>query len=253
MTKLILHNRTPPIATITLNRPQRHNSFVPEMLAELLHALHEVEAAEDVRVLVLQANGRSFSTGGDVKGFYLQRDNIKPYAQQLVGLLNEVILALVNLPVPVVTAVHGIVTGGALGLLLASDVVLMAPEAGITPYYGVVGFSPDGGWTAMLPHIISRQRAAAVLLQNETITAEQAVAWGIASRIAPADQIRDEAAAVARTIAGMRGSSHHHTHRLLRDFYPDLAERLEAERTRFVRQIATDEALQGMREFLRAE
>lgn len=253
MPELILLETTPPIATITLNRPQRHNSLVPEMLAELLDVLNVVEADDDVRAVVLQANGRSFSTGGDVKGFYLQRDNIKPYARQMVGLLNDVILTLVGLPVPVVTAVHGNVTGGSMGLVLASDVVLVVPEVGFTPYYSVVGFSPDGGWTAMLPEIIGRQRTAAILLQNDTITAEQAVAWGLAARLVSADEIQDAATAVAHTIAAMQPGSVRHTRHLLRGLQPNLAARLEAERTRFVRQIATAEALQGMREFLRVE
>ena len=119
------------------------------------------------------------------------------YAQEVVGLLNEVILALIDLPVPVVACVHGPVTGGSLGLVLAADLILVAPEASFTPYYSVIGPSPDGGWTAMLPAVIGEKRAAAVLMLNETISAEQAVAWGMAQRIVPGDVIRDEAQRVA--------------------------------------------------------
>ncbi|MGD2176725.1 MAG: enoyl-CoA hydratase/isomerase family protein, partial [Anaerolineae bacterium] len=182
--ELVLLERAGPVAVLTLNRAERHNSLVPPLLAELLAALEVVRSEPDVRAAVLQANGRSFSTGGDVGGFHAHMDDLgdcvdpAAYASKIVSLLNRVILALVELPVPVVAAVHGIVTGGSLGLVLGCDVVLVAPEAGFTPYYRVVGFSPDGGWTAMLPAIIGPKPAAEVLLRNLTIAAEQAVAWG---------------------------------------------------------------------------
>src|SRR5512137_114416 len=121
MSQLILLETRDNIATLTLSRPERHNSLVPEFLREILNAVAHVGAQAEVRALVLQANGRSFSTGGDVRAFYDHRDNIEPYAHDVVGLLNQVIVALVRLPMPIVVAVHGLVTGGSLGLVLASD------------------------------------------------------------------------------------------------------------------------------------
>ncbi|MEW5719317.1 MAG: enoyl-CoA hydratase/isomerase family protein, partial [Chloroflexota bacterium] len=218
-------------------------------LRELLTALAEVEYS-DARALILQANGRSFSTGGDVQAFYDQRDNIEPYASKIVSLLNQVIVAMARLPMPIVAAVHGIVTGGSLGLVLASDIVLVAPEASFTPYYSVVGFSPDGGWTAMLPEVIGRKRAAKVLLLNKTIGAEQAVAWGIASRVVPSAEIRDQARVVADEIAQKKAGSIWRAKRLLWSDVDALAARLEAERQYFVQQIVTPEVQQGMESFL---
>jgi 2-(1,2-epoxy-1,2-dihydrophenyl)acetyl-CoA isomerase len=203
-----------------------------------------------IGAVVLQANGRSFSTGGDLGGFYEHTDDLEAYAGEIVGLLNRVILALVDLPVPVVAAVQGMVTGGSLGLVLGSDVALVAPEASFTPYYGIVGFGPDGGWTAMLPAIIGSKRAASVLLRNLTITAEQAVAWGLASRVVPDERIREEALAAAQEIADQKTGSVRHAKRLLGLAYGDLAARLEAERARFVEQIGTEEARQGIVTFL---
>jgi enoyl-CoA hydratase/carnithine racemase len=146
--------------------------------------------------------------------------------------------------------VHGLVTGGSLGLVLGCDTVLVAPGAQFTPYYSVVGFSPDGGWTAMLPGIIGSRRASEVLMRNLTITAEQAVAWGLASRVVPAERIRDEAQNLARDLAGQKPGSLGQTKRLLGLAYGDLATRLEAERARFIEQIGTEEARQGIVSFL---
>jgi 2-(1,2-epoxy-1,2-dihydrophenyl)acetyl-CoA isomerase len=250
MGELVLAERVGPVAVLTLNRAERHNSLVPGFLAEILAAIETAGAQRGVRAIVLRANGRSFSTGGDLRGFYEHLDDLEAYASETVGLLNQVILAMIELPVPIVAAVHGIVTGGSLGLVLASDVVLVAPEASFTPYYSVVGFSPDGGWTALLPASVGLKRAGEVLMRNQTISAEQAVAWGLASRVVPADRIREEALKVARELAAMKAGSIGHTKAILGPACHDLEARLEAERARFVQQIATEEARRGIEAFL---
>lgn len=251
MTNLALLETHNQIATLTLNRPERHNSLVPEFLREMLSALGQVNQQTELRALALQANGRSFSTGGDVQGFYDHRDNIEPYASEIVGLLNQVIVAMVKLPMPIVAAVHGIVTGGSIGLVLASDIVLVAPEASFTPFYSIVGFSPDGGWTAMLPSTIGQKRVIEILMLNQTITSEQAVLWRMANRIVPANEIREQAQTVAESIAQKKWGSIQRTKRLLWQDADALAASLEQERQKFCEQIVTAEALDGMEEFLK--
>jgi enoyl-CoA hydratase/carnithine racemase len=220
------------------------------LLEDLLRQLEKAKTMPDTRAVVLQANGRSFSTGGDVSRFVSHLDNLEAYAQRIVGLLNQTILSLLNLPFPVVGAVHGIVTGGSMGLVLACDLVLVAPEVTFTPYYSVVGFSPDGGWTAMLPEIIGSKRTATVLIKNKSITAEEALAWGLADMIVARERIQPEALRVAQDIAGKEPGSIRRTKRLLLDYQGDVARRLEAERIRFVQQIVTSEARAGMATFL---
>ncbi len=250
MSQLVLHEQAGPLSILTLNRPERHNSLVPALLEELLVQIKDAGSQTELRVVILQANGRSFSTGGDMGGFYQHLDDIGSYAYEIVGLLNQVILALRALPVPVVAAVHGLVTGGSLGLVLAADGVLVSPKASFTPYYSVVGFSPDGGWTTMLPGLIGLKRTAGILMHNRTVTAEQAVAWGLADRIVPASQIRQQALADAEAIVSKKRGSLRHTKRLLAAGDGDLAKRLEKERARFVRQIRTAEARQGILDFM---
>jgi len=250
MKELVQSDRVGTVAILTLNRPERHNSLVPELLEELLAHLAQLEADPGIRAVILQANGRSFSTGGDLTGFAAHLDALEAYARQIVGLLNQAILALLQLPAPVIAAVHGIVTGGSLGLVLACDLVLVTPEVTFTPYYSVVGFSPDGGWTAMLPTIIGPKRAAAVLMQNQGISADQALAWGLANQIVPGDSIQAEALRVAQDIAAKKPGSIQRTKRLLLGNQGDLARRLEEERLRFVQQIVTPEAREGIAAFL---
>ncbi len=245
---LVKTQRDGPVATLTLARPKRHNSLVPALLNDLLEAFGDVEADSAVRAVVLAAEGRSFSTGGDVKAFFAAGDDLADYASETVGLLNEVIMRMIRLPKPIVAAVHGMVTGGSLGLVLASDVVLVAPAVTITPWYSVVGFSPDGGWTAMLPSLIGTKRTALLLLANQSISAEQAVDWGIAAEVT--SSVAERAATVAAEIAAMEQGAVRSAKRLL---YPDvepLEAALEAERQAFVEQIVTAEARKGMAAFL---
>lgn len=246
--ELVLTDIAGPVATVTLNRPGRHNSLVPELLAELLHAIAACEADSGVRVIVLRATGRSFSTGGDLRGFRQHRDEIARYAHELVGLLNDAVMRLYDCRVPVIAVVNGQVTGGALGLVLASDIVLVTERASFAPYYVEAGFSPDGGWTAILPDVIGRTRASTVQLPNQAITAEQALDWGLATAYADVDGLEQAVAELCEQIVGKKAGSMTCTRRLLQP--TDLERRLERERERFVEQIVTREAGAGMAAWL---
>jgi enoyl-CoA hydratase/carnithine racemase len=201
-------------------------------------------------VVILKASGPSFSTGGDVLEFYNHRHEIAVYANELLGLLNRVIAAMMNCPVPIVAAVHGIVTGGSLGLVLGADIILITPETSFTPYYSEVGFSPDGGWTAILPSLIGAQRVAEILICNRSITAEQAVSWGLANRIVPSEQIQAEALNTARQIIKIAPVSVKMSKALLSSTDEQLISRLDEERTLFIDQIQSEEAFLGMKRFL---
>lgn len=253
---LIIQERHGTTAILTLNRPERHNSLIPELLNELLESLSSVAADTSIRAVLLKANGRSFSTGGDVQEFMRHADKparLERYARELVGLLNETILALMKFPVPVIVCVHGIVTGGSLGLVLASDIALLTPEASLTPFYATVGFSPDGGWGALLPRIIGTKRAAEILFTDTTLTAMEAVALGLVNRIVHREELKNEALALATTIAQKQASAAASAKCLLHRDIHDVATALEDERSRFVAQILTDEARSGMERFLAAK
>ncbi len=236
------------VATVTLNRPERHNSLVPAILREFGNAIASCEEEPGAGVLVVRAAGQSFSTGGDLRGFREHAADIAEYAHELVGLLNDAIIRLYDCRLPVITLVNGQVTGGAFGFVLASDIVLVTDRASFTPYYAEAGFSPDGGWTALLPAVVGRTRASTLLLLNQTITAEQALDWGLATAFADSSGQDEALEILCEQILGMKAGSIVCTRRLLRP--GDLESRLEAERTRFVEQIVTGEAKAGIREWL---
>ena len=236
------------VATMTLNRPERHNSLVPALLSRLSEGLSECARGTDVSVVILRAAGPSFSTGGDLRGFLEHADDIVSYSEELVGLLNKVIIEIFDSRVPVIVAVDGQVTGGSLGLALAADIVLVTERASFRPYYVDVGFSPDGGWSVLLPDIIGRKRASAVQLLNQEVTADQALEWGMATAYADSAELEPALAELCSLLRSKQAGSVHNTRRLLRP--AGLESRLDEEKRRFVKQIATDEALDGIRAFL---
>jgi len=229
-----------PSLVIRLNRPARHNALVPELLVALLDAIND-ERSQQARAVILAAEGRSFSTGGDLLGFWEHRDCIAEYAQHLVGLLNQVIIAIYTHRSPIGCAVQGQLTGGSLGLLLAADHVIMQHDVQITPWYSEIGFSPDGGWNALLPHLIGRQRSLHWLSSNETVSAETCLEMGIAHELVAEDalaaaQAWSESVTTTRALTGADAAQ--------------LSQDLEAERVAFVTQVQTPEAIDGIAKFL---
>jgi 2-(1,2-epoxy-1,2-dihydrophenyl)acetyl-CoA isomerase len=249
---LVLLDVADDVATLTLNRPDRHNALVPDLMAALNATLDKV-AARRPTALLLRGAGRSFSTGGDVAAFAaLSRGERRAYAAGLVGALNQAILTLLALPCPVIAAVQGPVTGGSCGLVFASDLVAMAPRAFLQPYYVDVGFAPDGGWTALLPERIGTARAGAIQMLNRRVGPEEAVALGIAQAAPSADGLE---ATIADWLGIMRakvGPSLAATRALLMppERQKAIADGLERERSRFLDLIETDETEAGMARFL---
>ena len=245
---LVKFERRGAVAVVTLNRPTRHNALVPELLTDLLESL-QGEPIAGAAAVVLAAEGPSFSTGGDLLGFHQHRDAIGAYAERLVGLLNDVILALYDLPLASVCAVNGQVCGGSLGLLLGCEHVVMRRDASVTPWYGAVGFSPDGGWTAMLPDVIGARQADQWLTENAQHDAARCLELGLVDQVVDTDATAVAcawAAEVAMTEPGTAGRKRLRRH----GDSAGLAGRLAAEKQEFVRQIQTAEARQGIERYL---
>lgn len=237
------------VRVLSIDRSRRHNSLTPELLADLRAAVAAARETDGLRALVLTTAGPSFSTGGDVREFAAREgQELRRYAGAIVGELNAAILDLLRVDVPVITAVQGPCTGGSLGLVLASDLTVAGPKAWFQPYYSRLGFSPDGGWTALLPQRVGRSRALAWQLTNERIDAPAALTAGLVTHLAP--EPRTRALDLARVIASHAPGSLRRTAALLGGDLEQIAAALEAEREAFTAQILTPEAAAGMAAFL---
>lgn len=241
-------------AVLTLDRPERHNALVPELLEDLRAAI-AASVADGATALVLTGAGRSFSTGGDVGAFLDAAgtpEGLDAYGEQIVGALNAVILNLLSLSVPVIAKVNGPVTGGSVGLVLAADLVAIAETAFIQPYYSEVGFSPDGGWTALLPERIGAAKALEIQFLNRRIDAPEAAALGLATTVAPADALDGVVAGWLDALAMKSATSLAATRQLVwsEERKAGVAARLDAELASFRDLIARAETRRGMEAFV---
>ena len=248
---LVRVERADGVARVVLCRSGMHNALVLELLDELLAELESLRNDADCRAVLLAAEGPAFSIGGDMRRFQRERAALYAYSDGLVGRLNQAILALIDLPQPVLAAVHGAVTGGSIGLVLAADLIYLAPQVVFKAHYATAGFGPDGGWTALVGRLAGVHRAAAALLLNRSVRAEEAVAWGLANEVVAADRLEQTVAAAARRIAAYPAGTLRAAKRLLWGERALLAADLEAERRRFLELIAQPAALQGIDSFLR--
>lgn len=234
---------------LTLSRPERGNSLNVEMLNQLHSALGEIPTDQP---LVLTGAGRAFSTGGDILQCLQHAgdpEDLRDYADRLVGALNRIMLALWDCPAPVLAAVNGPMTGGSLGFALVADRIIMARSAFVQPYYGAMGFAPDGGWTALLPTRVGSARARAWIAGDDRQSAEACLRLGLCDAVVDYDQL---AGTLKTEIARMNALDPEVLRTARTLIGPDrdtLARALEAEREAFVDLVARPETIARMRAF----
>ena len=168
------------VGRITLNRPDRLNSFTDAMHAELRDALARVKADASLRALLLTGAGRGFCAGQD-----LSEREVPPGAEPFdIGAAIErnykpLVLALRALPIPVVCAVNGVAAGAGANVALACDIVIAAKSATFIQAFCRIGLLPDAGGTYFLPRLVGVARARGLALLGEKLSAEQAAQWGL--------------------------------------------------------------------------
>lgn len=199
----ILLSREGSVAVITLNEPASANTFNPNLVSEVRHALAAVRADSSVRALLLTANGRLFCAGADLKGGGRDRSGYGEHgAKNMREHLNPMIAELHEQPVPVVIAVNGGAAGAGVGLALAGDVILAARSAYFyLPFIPRLGIVPDLGASWFLQRRIGSARALALSVSGERLSAEKAERWGMIHACVDDAALHDEALRMARQLA----------------------------------------------------
>jgi 2-(1,2-epoxy-1,2-dihydrophenyl)acetyl-CoA isomerase len=189
------------VARLTLNRPDAGNAMDPSLVAGLRVCASELERRDDVRVVVVDAVGKAFCVGGDLRYFASKGDDVGAAVLGLATELHAALAALVQLEAPVVAAVNGVVAGGGLSLVCTADLVFAAASATFTCAYTAVGLSPDGGSTWLLPRILGTRRAAELMLLNDRLNAHAALEAGLVTRVVADEDLEAEVEQMARTLA----------------------------------------------------
>lgn len=190
------------IAVLTLNRPDKLNSFTQAMHLEVRSALATVKTDPTVRVLLLTGAGRGFCAGQD-----LSDRAVEPGAQG-VDLGHSVetyyaplVLTLRELPMPVICAVNGVAAGAGANLALACDIVLAGKSASFVEVFCKLGLIPDTGGTWHLPRLIGHARAMGMAMLGEKLSADMAEQWGLIWKCLPDEALMDQAMAMAAHFA----------------------------------------------------
>jgi 2-(1,2-epoxy-1,2-dihydrophenyl)acetyl-CoA isomerase len=165
------------IARLTLNRPDKLNSFNVQMHADIKRALAQLSAS-DARVLVLTGAGRGFCAGQDLAD-RAQGSAAFDAGDSLDKNYNPLVLALQKLPMPVIAAVNGVAAGAGANIALACDIVIAARSASFIQAFCKLGLVPDCGGTWSLPRLVGDARALGLSLLGDKVPAEQAAAWGM--------------------------------------------------------------------------
>ena len=186
------------VSMVEMHRPP-HNYFDRELIRNLADAFEALDREPACRALVLGSEGKSFCAGADFHGRAREDpDEIVPGG---VSSLYAQAVRLFASTKPVVAAIQGAAIGGGLGLALAADFRVVTPEARFAANFVKLGIHPGFGLTYTLPRLIGVQRAALMFYTGRRITGEDAVAWGLADILAPAERLREEARRLAAEIA----------------------------------------------------
>ena len=196
MTGLVLARTEGAMRVLTLNRPDKLNSFDKALHAALMAALDQAEA-DGMRAILLTGAGRGFCAGQDL-------ERLDP-AEDLGTLLDTTWHPLVRriraLPLPVLCAVNGTAAGAGANLALACDIVLAARSAKFIQAFARIGLVPDAGGTWALPRLVGDARARGMAMLAEPLPAEQAEAWGLIWKCVDDDALMSEAESLATHLA----------------------------------------------------
>ncbi len=191
-------------ARVTLRRPERLNALDGRLYEELGRCAAELEAADDVRAIVLTGEDRAFCAGADLHSFTEEVDVTDPHdVRDRLRMIGRVVAAWVALDKPTIAAVNGVAIGGGCNLALMCDLVLAREDATIGQVYVPRGLVPDMGGTYFLPRLVGRARAMELALLGEPLSAAEAERIGLINRAIPVDRFEEEVDDWARRLAAL--------------------------------------------------
>lgn len=193
------------IFKITLNRPDKLNSFIEPMAKELQHALDEANNDQEIRCVLLTGNGRAFSAGQDLPEVVkkTEEEEYYPLEETVRISYNPIILKIRYLEKPVVCAVNGTAAGAGANIALACDITVASTEAVFVQSFSKIGLIPDSGGTFFLPRLTGLQRAHALYMLDEKISAEKAEGMGLIYKAVEPDILMEEARQICQKLAQM--------------------------------------------------
>jgi 2-(1,2-epoxy-1,2-dihydrophenyl)acetyl-CoA isomerase len=239
--------------TIELNRPEALNAWNGQLGDDLLAALNMAASEESVRAIVLTGAGRAFSSGADLKDLNVDTtpDGRPDVYKTLTERYHPIMLAIREMPKPVLASVNGPAVGIGCSLALCCDLILAAQSAYFLLAFVNIGLVPDGGSSLLLPTRIGFARAAELSMLGERLGAERALEWGLINRVFADDELAEQTAALAQRLANGPTRSYAGAKRQLNNWlYARIDEQLELE-AQIQREMAgSDDFVEGAMAFV---
>ena len=251
MTESIKLTREAEIAWVMLNRPQAYNAIDRDLVAALAAQLSTLAVDPEVRAVVISGAGQAFCAGGDLKYFLGSPYGPARTIHEVAGTFHQAVIEIRRMDKPVIAAINGVAAGGGFSLALACDFRVMAESATLKQAYTSAGLSLDGGGSFTLPRLVGLARALEIVAFDRPIPAQQALAWGLATKIVPDAQVLAEAMSMAHELAGRSLNSFGWAKRLLTDSFDSAFEaHLERERRGLATCAAHPDGQEGLQAFV---
>jgi 2-(1,2-epoxy-1,2-dihydrophenyl)acetyl-CoA isomerase len=219
MAELVTVSKAQGIATVLLNRPEAFNAFDLDLISSLAANLITLAADSAVRVIIISGQGKPFCAGGDLKWALGFPPGPPAAFHELAARFHQAILEIRRMPKPVIAAINGIAAGGGFSLALACDFRVMVKSATLRQAYSSNGLCIDGGGSFTLPRLVGMAKAMEIMTFDMPITSEQALAWGLVTRVVPDGTAVEQATVMARELVGVSLHSFEWSKRLLTDSF----------------------------------
>ena len=251
MSEPVLLERQGGVVIITLNRPDQANVLSDDMARSMVKAIDQVTRDTSARCVLIAAKGRHFCAGGNIADFARAGDDLGSGIGSFLPELQNAILRLASLPVPVISALNGPIGGGGIGVALCADIVLAAESMKLRGGYSAIGLTPDIGVSWFLTRLVGPMRAKQILFTNEAWDARQCLAAGIVAVVHPDDQLERAALELATRLSqGSTGSLARIKDLVDGTTHRSFAEQLELEVRYMGESAASADAREGVRAFM---
>ncbi|MEM7374555.1 MAG: enoyl-CoA hydratase-related protein [Bacteroidota bacterium] len=238
------------IAILTLNRPKVFNSFDREMALSMQRHLDDCEANPKIRAILITGEGKAFSAGQDLQEVTDPERNLG-FERILMEHYNPIIQRIRRIEKPVIAAVNGVAAGAAANMALACDVVIASESASFLQAFSKIGLVPDSGGTYTLPRLIGFQKASALMMLGDKISAAEAERMGMVYKVFPAETFMEEAMKIASKLSKMPTKGLGLAKRALNQAMSNsLEEQLRLETNLQVQAGATEDYTEGVNAFL---
>src|ERR1700752_4497361 len=248
----ILISETEGIVTITLNRPDKLNSFIGHMRRDLAEALEHAGSDRSIRVVIITGAGRAFCAGGDVRFMaeLMQRRDSEEFAR-ILGAGRRVITAIRHMTKPVIAAVNGPASGAGANLAFACDLRIASTDATFSQSFLKVGLHPDWGGTFFLPRLVTPNKACELFFLGESINAHEAARLNIVNHVVEPEELESATMQFAerlRTAPPIAVAAAKHA--VYMSQAEDLEEMLRYENESQIRCFESEDGHEGIRAFL---